>query len=354
MYLVVCYIGYGSLVMWLIGVLANCIAIAALTRNKELSSYFFNWLLTTLAILDSMFLTCGAYDAIRQHLYQSYYMDYTHVILIHPLRSMLMVSSIYMLVVLSYERYKAVSEATTYQGNINEIFNPWCHLGKYLMPVLIGSTLLCIPKFFEQEISYRTITASANLTSGINVTTKTISEIGFAQIRHNRAYVLWYVTVLNTLVTSIVPFLSLVYLNSKIYLGLQQVFVRRSTLRSSFRAQRPAATERIRRNEYQTTVLFLIVWVFLFCHVLRLILNIAEIINHENERKANDYRCLGVKYWMLVTTVLSNFLLYVNSSINLFVYCIANEHLRGILGKNITSISQYTKKKALLVFWYYA
>ena len=113
--------------MGLIGVLANFVAIATLTRNKELSSYFFNWLLTTLTILDTMFLACGAYDSIRTHYMNgSPHMDsmnYIHVRFIHPFRSMLLLSSIYMMIVLSYERYRAVSGTTTYQGNINDILH---------------------------------------------------------------------------------------------------------------------------------------------------------------------------------------------------------------------------------------
>ena len=338
--------GHGSLILGIIGVWANCIIIATLTRNKELSSYFFNWLLTTLTILDSMFLACGAYDAIKNQFLTSSYLvlDQLHVSFIHPFRSMLMVSSIYMMIALSYERYKAVSGTTTYQGNINDILHPWQQLFKYVSPVIIGSIIFYIPKFWEFEMIYSPVIEDSNLTS--NQTIKNSSsvtnitlvwEMAFSSLRHNKIYVLWYVTVLNTLMTSVVPFLALVYLNIKIYLGLQRIFQRRRTLRNRASGRDPQTVlyherhERVKRNESQTTVLLLIVCVFLLCHSLRLVLNIAEIVNHENERRATEKRCFGVQYWMLVGAVFSNFLVYVNSSANLFVYCIANEHLRGIL-----------------------
>ena len=142
--------------MGIICVSANCITIGTLARNKELSSYFFNWLLTTLTILDSMFLACGAYDAIRNQFLTSSYLvlDQMHVSFIHPFRSMLMVSSIYMMIALSYERYKAVSGTTTYQGNINDILHPWQQLFQYVSPVIIGSIVFYIPKFWELELVY--------------------------------------------------------------------------------------------------------------------------------------------------------------------------------------------------------
>ena len=342
--------------MGVIGILANCITIATLTRNKELSSYFFNWLLTTLTILDSMFLACGVYDAIKKFFWKpsSYLVvDQLHVSFIHPLRSMLFVSSIYMMIALSYERYRAVSGTTTYQGNVNDILHPWHQLFKYVFPVIVGSVIFYIPKFWEYEIIYSPIVVDSNLTNhsaiSSNANIQYEHHMVFTSIRHDKNYVLWYLTVLNSLMTSVVPFISLVYLNIKIYRGLQRIFQRRRTLtnRNRSSSREPQAVshhERVKRNESQTVVLLLIVCVFLLCHSLRLVLNIAEMVNFENNRKATENQCIGISYWELVGAVFSNFLLYTNSSANLFVYCIANEHLRGILLDSFSVMLEGLKK----------
>ena len=359
LHLVTQLLGHGSLILGLIGVLANCIAIATLTRNKELSSYFFNWLLTTLTILDTMFLACGAYEAVKTHFTHSYIMNYLHVEFIHPVRSMLMVSSTYMMIVLSYERYRAVSGTTAYQGNVNDILNPWRHLMTYVVPVLLGSIIFYLPKFWELELALvqdpMLNTTIANVTNSSSVMDITFTgRIVSTPLRHNSSYVLWYVTILNTLMTSVVPFAALVYLNIKIYLGLQRILDRRRTLRMRVREQPESATyhERVKRNESQTMLLLLIVCVFLFCHALRFVLNMAEIITHESERKATENGCFGVQYWMLIAAIFSNFLVYLNSSANLFVYCIANEHLRGILINSFTSRFHSLKEHSNRFCWY--
>jgi len=136
--------------------------------------------------------------------------------------------------------------------------------------------------------------------------------------------------------TSVVPLVALVYLNIRIYRGLQRIFQRRRTLTNRNRScsrepQSVSYHERVKRNESQTVVLLLIVSVFLLCHSLRFVLNIAEMVNHENIVRATEKQCMGIPYWELVGAVFSNFLLYANSSANLFVYCIANEHLRVVL-----------------------
>ena len=318
-----------------IGILANTIVITALTRSEELSAHFFNWLLTVVTIIDSLFLACGIYEAIRQSLVESPTMDLIHVTIIYPFRSMLMLASIYMIVLLAYERYKAVSTVTAYEGNVNRIPHPWLHLMKYVMPVITGSIIFYLPKFWELKLKYSTLEASFNATYTEQQNTSNKSsgpEIIFTPFRHNRSYVLWYVTIGCTFVTSLLPFLLLVYLNSKVYFGLKQFLVRRRTLIPVRQDKTtPSTNQRTAPKESHTTVLFLMVSLFFVCNILRLILNISEIINHENERRASENECLGVYYWMLIASVISNFLVYLNSSANLFVYCIANQRLREIL-----------------------
>lgn len=121
------------------GVIANSIAIVILTRYKELSAHFFNWLLTATAINDNIVLASSIFVAIGKHFYRSSLHDYVYVTFIYPLRSISIFASIYMMVLLSYERYKAVTRATRYEGNVLEMVSPWLRLFTNIGLVLLGS-----------------------------------------------------------------------------------------------------------------------------------------------------------------------------------------------------------------------
>ena len=332
-----------------IGIPANMIVIAAITRNAELSKHFFNWLLVAVTVIDSLFLGCGFFESIRLYFHESHTMDLIHVTIIYPFRSMLMLASIYMIVLLSYERYKAVTNHL-YEGDVNKMLHPWLHFMRYVMPVILGAILYYLPKFWEQELKYSTIHGSNNSTQ--NTSNITVPQIVSTSLRHNRSYVLWYVTLGHTVVTSLIPLSLLVYLNVRVYFRLKKFLQIRSTLRHRRVAQiGPSTNQRDKPKESHTTVLCLMVCVFIGCNIMRLILNISEIVNHENERKANENGCLGVHYWMLIATVLSNFLIHLNSSANLCVFCLANPKLREILMTTMIRPTYQCIAQKFCLFW---
>ena len=77
----------------------------------------------------------------------------------------------------------------------------------------------------------------------------------------------------------------------------------------------------------QAIVLFGIVIAFFLCHILRIIVNIEEIITYDDwvktEERANKtgQYCGGVQFWTMITTDYSFLLLQINASINFFIYC---------------------------------
>ena len=69
-------------------------------------------------------------------------------------------------------------------------------------------------------------------------------------------------------------------------------------------------------------MLFFIVLMFLFCHFLRLTLNIYGLYNLNKVRASIANGCNGAwTFWELIATSVSHFLLTINSSINFFIYC---------------------------------
>ena len=347
-------LGYGVLILASIGIPANMIVVAAITRNAELSKHFFNWLLAAVAVIDSLFLGCGFFEAIRLFFHESPTMDLIHVAVIYPIRSMFMLASIYMIVLLSYERFKAVT-TPLYEGDVTKMLHPWLHFMRYTMPVILGAILYYLPKFWEQELKYSNIHGSKNSTQmqQQNISNITVPQIVFTPFRHNRSYVLWYVTLGNTVMTSLIPFSLLVYLNLRVYFRLKIFLQRRSTLRLRRVDQsRPSTNQRAKpKGSQNLTVLYLMVCVFIGCNIMRLILNISEILIYENERKANENGCLGVHYWMLIATVLSNFLIHLNSSANLCVFCLANPKLREILMNTMIRPTYQCIAQELCQFW---
>ena len=91
----------------------------------------------------------------------------------------------------------------------------------------------------------------------------------------------------------------------------------------------------------QAIVLFAIVILFVICHVLRIVLNINEVVTYEENLASGKNDCLGFSYWSLITGAISHLLITVNSSTNFFIYCFMSTPFR-------TKFIAYTKKVSTL------
>ena len=87
----------------------------------------------------------------------------------------------------------------------------------------------------------------------------------------------------------------------------------------------------------QSLVLFGIVISFFVCHVLRVVLNLEEIIYFEElgRLQSMDVKCSWVQFWTLIAGDLSHFLLQVNSSINFFIYGFLSSQFKKALKEKI-------------------
>jgi hypothetical protein len=84
---------------------------------------------------------------------------------------------------------------------------------KYLLPVISLSVLFNIPKFFEAEISFDE--------NQQNSTEIQLPTIDITSLRKNPDYAIYYHNWARLAVLGIVPFVMLVYFNTKIYNDLQ-------------------------------------------------------------------------------------------------------------------------------------
>ena len=95
----------------------------------------------------------------------------------------------------------------------------------------------------------------------------------------------------NFVVTGAIPFLSLAFFNCKIYSIIQTALRDREHL--EIRTANSTTNQQKSEELRQAIVLFGIVIAFLLCHVLRIVLNIEEIITYEDwiqtKEKAKGY-----------------------------------------------------------------
>ena len=330
-------LGYGSILLSTLGIIANTTAIVILTRHKELSKFFFNWLLTTTAINDNVFLVISIIVAIAQHVCKNSTNDYIYVNYIYPLRSVSLFVSIYMMILLSYERYKAVSQSTDYEGNVYEMHNPWTNLLTKVGLIILGSFAVNISTFWELQMRKENkpiITANNSnirLFDKQNLSKYIEMSVTLSSYRFQHRGVYRYLAVFNILIKNVIPLILLIYFNVTIFRALVKLYERRRQM-NNIESECYKKTE---HNISNLIVLLSIVVVFIGCHALCPVRILSTLINFENEQLALKYGCIGVKYWMLIVTSISNFLIVVNASTNLFIYLVINPRFKIIFVKLI-------------------
>ena len=433
---------FASLIIGSFGIIVNMVTIVVLS-TKELRKLFFNKLLIGLTIFDNLFLMNCLYESVRLHIIKTDYCAlHGHLLIVlRPFRYISMCCSIYMTLVLTFERYLAVVRPIRHRNR----FIGSSHgkrLIKYVSPVIILSMIFCTPEFFALRFVHQddisiiyssdyTASNSLNLTNedirdnvslniqysdsqsfadadysldtddydtnnhlgnlsyptrlqhddiidgqGISVTYHNTSS-NFAEdndlyclipseMMSNRNYVLWYKNVANLIITGTLPFFLLAFFNYKIYMTTKSAIQTRGELFLSvectnantshktkltsnkngpshcplskcnssvmgegddpIRSQINHGKDQKSEEQSQATVLLGIVITFFICHVLRIVLNVEEIVSFEEltriqeEANNNNEICSGVQLWTMLTNDVSHLLLQLNSSITFFIY----------------------------------
>ena len=341
--------GFGPLFIGSIGILLNMTTVVVLIGTRLCAS-FFNWLLVCLSLFDSLFLINGMLEASRYHVEKNSYLhNYIFVKFVYPFRSVVMFCSMYMTVILALERYNALARPTSSQSSnvgskkLNALVyfkKHWLRLLRYVGPVVLLSAVFCSPKYLELYLKQdeQCSTTVQNLSCSQHT-------IGLTDLRKSGDYVLWYINIMNLIVTTVVPFVALAYLNFNTYLKLNQYIHRQPSYRISLNSRQnhqlatqsdyKGVQERPRKQEkhavHQTLILFGIVIVFIISHVLRIILNIEELNSLGEERKAQEKGCDWLKFWTIIVAPISNLVLQMNSGINFFIYCFFNPSFRKVV-----------------------
>jgi len=288
--------GYGTIALATLGVCANILAISVFCKKSFKSN--FNNLLIALAVFDLLFLVVCITESIRRtfedptansssfsglatqvhhHLFPYF---------LYPLHNILLTSSIFMTISISIERYLAIFHPLVYR-NRSYSWNLSCHI----LPVLGLSVIINAPKFFESEVIY----------DGEN------SRIGLTEMRFDRNYAVYYQNWTRFLVLGLVPMLLLIFLNVRVFIAIHS---RKSSS----------------KEMTYSTILLLIVAIFILCHMPRVALNIYEVFDHEQISEC------GPPVWSMIFNVFSNGVLpALNSTINFFIYFLAGKKFRRSL-----------------------
>ena len=139
----------------------------------------------------------------------------------------------------------------------------------------------------------------------------------------------------NLIVQGFLPLISLTFWNCSIHRR-----IRKSTERLK---ENLDATERTKTEDDLARVLTGIVFTFLICHSLRIILDFHEAIVIKHVQKCNSIGKNGLALWTYLAMQFSNIFLVVNSSVNMIIYCWINPNFRKQLLNGITKPQIFMK-----------
>jgi hypothetical protein len=356
-----------------IGILGNLVAILVLHLERTASSSF-NRLLAMLATFDTIFIVFTLLDYSLARVFfwpwaqESEVWVYLIPKVIYPLNNMTFCCSIYLTVMLAWERYLAVCHPNHYRM-VNRAQTGYTRtILVYVLPVVLFSIVLNIPKFLETELVYND-TATVDVADSDTGTTAmgerpsntdngtlidpplsegggdfwsgvTVSDFSkpgglnlrMSKLRNNSNYIAYYIFATRLLVTGLVPFGALVFFNYRIHLGLRTARLRVRDWK--FPRRTPGATlrhQRMRTELNLAVVLVAIVLVFLTCNLPRLLLNLLELVLLHMETAAgggsgdgSGTRCQGggiiLPAWFQCFTALSHLMLMTNASTNFLIY----------------------------------
>ena len=197
----------------------------------------FHYLMLATALFDLIYILTMMIDSFSKLGLENNFQILIFPYFLHPLNSISMMCCIYMTVGVAMERYTAVYHPLEYNRRQQDTTSYTHHIITFLFPLIVFAFLFNIPKFLESEvISYQ----DGNTTQ---------LYVDVTQLRMNDLYVTWYINWARLLFLGLVPFVSIFFLNTKIYLAI----IRRR------RGRR-------RRDDNLSIVLMLIVAVFLICN----------------------------------------------------------------------------------------
>ena len=308
-----------------VGILLNVVFCYVLSR-KEMRSMF-NFLLIALAIFDNLFLLSQILESFRDHFKMA---TQTHIVLfpkiLYPFKVIVFCSSIYMVVAISVERYIAVTRPIRLHLRLrNNRKEQIKRFMKYVLPVFIFSVIISLPKFFETK------TVSNDETELLSLETTTL--------RHYPNYIIYYLGTFRLIITVIIPFAVILYLNVVTYTTIRKrrqdrIVVNQQNMNAIRTSDREndnpivprmhsTSMEKEKASEETLSFIFLTIsLLFLICHLPRSIFYFHEAIVAKKHLACVLAGYKDFSIWQIQMHYLSGIFLTINSSLNSAIYCL--------------------------------
>ena len=350
----------GRLVVCFVGLFFN-VLVFILLLDKKLKNEIFNRLLLYLVVMDSLYLLIAVVDTwiywVGREQQPSFDHLYLFYFIIKPLKGIVRLSIIYLTIILALQRYRTIAKPLhMIIRNQNTNKTTWTQTLKFTVPVIMISIVYMIPEFFEFSILrheledgkksayFNSTVLSEKLASdGLNYI---LTQIIVSDLRWSETYVLVYMNIGNILITGIIPLFMLAYFNFYIYRGMKTFLKRRWSIRrrNVEHEQDAQHNDEIRNQLNQTIILFAIVLIFIVTNILRISLNISDLILHDTTKRLYANNCTyGLPYWHMIAIPISQILMDLNSSVNFFVYCAFNQSFRSVIHQHAYRISKFCR-----------
>ena len=302
--------GVLSLLSAIIGIIGNLTCLYVLIK-PSLRNILFNQLIIALACFDTLYLIIGGINFLPRAFDASF--DWYTIILpnfIHPFNQIFMSCSIFMTVAITIERFIGICYPLR-SRNVKR------KSGFYIAAVVILSFSVNITKFAELKTIWSARNKDDNETDMENNEIVLVPDYVATSLRLNENYILYFMT-FNTFLHTIIPAIILFALNSKILISINSV-----------RFQQLRSTNRLRREKKLFWILFSIVLIFFMCHLPKGVIDLWEVVHIKKSlacQKANMWFYWPT--WIMNIMTVSNFLIFVNSSVNFLIYLLVDRDFR--------------------------
>ena len=279
--------------------------------TKDLRTHLFNQLLIALAISDILFILCSvptySFDVFKWFEGSKIYY-YLTLHFLYPMTPVTHHATIFITVALTVERYLAFCKPFLFRS-LNVKNSALLRLALYLLPVIVMSVGMNIPKFLEMTVSFKNNTIEAE----------------YSEMIEDPSYLLYYTIselIHPTITTGIAPLIGLAFMSVSII-----VAVRKS---NSFRIEiammmiaRPVSLTRQQISEKRLTIVLIgIVAMHFICHLPLVIITICAQFYISDRLNCQRQGLIFIPpMWILCGSSVAALLLMANTSCNFFIYC---------------------------------
>ena len=340
-------------VVGIIGFVGNIVTILILKKPVVKST--FHQSLITLSVLNILFLSFIICDHSMDLTSQVYV--YMFPYFLNPGKNILMSWETFLIMSIAAERFLAVYKPIYYRSHKSRRSSRF-HLIIFILPSMLLSIILNIPKFFETEL-VRTI--------GTDENNKTHSLVDFeiTSLRVNPDYIYYYVHWTRLLFTGVIPFVFLSIINLLIYVNIkkERPFYSRPSKQSLLSNERKLSNlslpelrkcslkhipgiyfkpkpNRTTNANNSSGTLIAIILMYMICNIPRLVLNLTEYLLYSSLYGKDMNGCSLTPIWFAIICRVSHLLLAVNSSLNFLLYISLGSTFKNIFHQHGEKIMQ--------------